>query len=158
MVIANSTGYTSNRFYLAITKVTIRPGSTGFGYKALFCGNDQVKAQLAGLGFRLNLEGKEKVLTQTIDVSKLQSGKEYSILLQNFNIPQYGDTAVNAEVFLQLKTGDEIVSSPVSYSMKTMLQAVCQLNLTSDQLAALKTMCAPYTAIMESWNIENLLK
>ena len=158
MVIANSAGYTSNRFYLAITKVTIRPGSTGFGYKALFCGNDQVKAQLAGLGFRLNLEGKEKVLTQTIDVSKLQSGKEYSILLQNFNIPQYGDSAVNAEVFLQLKTGDEIVSSSVSYSMKSMLQAVCQLNLTSDQLTALKTMCAPYTAIMESWNIENLLK
>ena len=154
MVITDSEGYTSNRFYLAITKVTVRPGSTGFGYKASFYGNEAVLAQVDGIGFRLQLEGKDRVLTQT---AAAVSGKEYSMLLQNFDIANYGETAVNAEVFLKLKSGDEIVTGPVSYSMKTMLQQVCKLSLTNTQLTALRTMCAPYKTIMEDWDIDKIL-
>jgi len=154
MVIADSEGYTSNRFYLAITKVTVRPGSTGFGYKASFYGNEAVLAQIDGIGFRLQLEGKDRVLTQT---AAAVSGKEYSMLLQNFDIAVYGETPVNAEVFLKLKNGNEIVSSPVSYSMKTMLQTVCKQTLTNTQLTTLRTMCAPYKAVMEDWDIDKIL-
>ncbi len=158
MAVKTDSGYTAHRFYLSLTKVTVRPGSTGFGYKALFCGDDTVKAQLRSFGFRLQLEGSDKVLTQTVDISNLESGKEYALLLQNFDIKNYGDTAVNAEVFLTLTTGEELVSSTASFSMKTMLQAVCQLNLTDSQLTALRTMCAPYKSIMEDWDIEKLIK
>lgn len=157
MVIKDQNGYTSNRFYLAITKVTVRPGSTGFGYKAQFYGNSAVMGQLSGFGFRLNLDGKDRTVTQTIDAAGLVSGKEYSLLLQNFDIAQYGQTNVHAEVFLVTNSGDEITSSTVSYSMKTMLQALCETSLTDSQLTALQTMCAPFKAIMENWNIEKLL-
>ena len=154
MVITNATGYTSNRFYSGITKVTVRPGSTGFGYKAQFYGNEAVLAQVDSIGFRLQLDGKDRVLTQT---AAAVSGKEYSMLLQNFDIASYGETAVNAEVFLKLKNGNEIVGNQVSYSMKTMLQQVCHLNLTAAQLTALQAMCIPYKAIMEDWSIDKLL-
>ena len=64
---------------------------------------------------------------------------------------------VNTEVFLLTNSGDEITSSTVSYSMKTMLQALCETSLTDSQLTALQTMCSPFKAIMENWNIEKLL-
>ena len=155
MVIADDTGYTSNRFYLAITKVTVRPGSTGFGYKASFYGNEAILTQVEAVGFRLQLEDKDRVLTQT---ATAVSGKEYSMLLQNFDIASYGETVVNVEVFLKLKSGNEIAGNQVSYSMKTMLQALCNLDLSASQLEAIQAMCAPYTAIMKNWDIDKLLK
>ena len=155
MVIKSEEGYTSNRFYLAITKVTVRPTDTGFGYKAQFYGNSAVLDLVEGVGFKLSLEGSQKILTKT---ATAVSGKEYSMLLQNFDIESYGDTAVNAQVFLQLKNGDQVTTGSASYSMKTMLQEVSKLTLTATQKAALQAMCAPYAAIMDSWDIDKLLK
>lgn len=159
MAIKAEDGYTFHRIYLAITKVNIRPDQTGFGYKAVFYGDEQVLNQLDSFGFKLQLEGQAKVLTQAMEASKLEMGREYSLLLQNFDVEAFGTTDVHAEVFLKLKDGTQIESSTVSYSMKSVLQKLCEsLDVISDtQLQALKTMCLPFKATMSSWNIDALL-
>ena len=158
MVLAADTGYTAHRFYLGITKLSIRTGDVGFGYKAVLYGDSQVLDRISSFGFRLQLEGQETVVTKTVE--NPESGREYSLLLQNFDIANYGDTAVRAEVFLQRKDAPEITSTSVSYSMKTMLQKVCKTihQFTDTQITALRTMCQPYTAIMADWGIDGLLK
>ena len=160
MAIEAQGGYTFHRIYLAITKVTIRPDKTGFGYKAVFYGDDQVLNQLDSFGFKLQLDGQTKVLTTAMDATKLEMGKEYSLLLQNFNVEAFGATDIHAEVFLKLKNGTEIESTTASYSMKTVLQLLCESldAISSAQLQALKTMCLPFKEIMSDWLIDELLK
>jgi len=160
LAIADSEGYTFHRFYLGITKLTLRTGDTGFGYKAKFKGDDAVRSQIDSFGFRLNLAGNETVITKALDGEDLIMGKEYSLLLKDFNIADFGEREVNAEVFLNLKDGTQVESTRVSYSMKTMLQKVCGnlTRFTDSQISALRTMCDPFKAVMQNWNIDELLK
>ena len=159
MVLEGDTGYTSHRFYVGLTKVSIRTADTGFGYKAKFCGDEAVLAAVDSFGFRLNLEGNETVVTKSVAAADLESGREYSLLLENFQIEAYGDMPVHAEVFLKLTDESEICSSRVSYSMKAMLQKVCQdlSSFSAEQLGSLRAMCAPFKAAMEGWGIDDLL-
>lgn len=157
MTIEAETGYTFHRYYLGITKVSVRTGDTGFGYKAMVCGDEMVLSQIESFGFRLNLSGNDTVVTKT--VTEVEMGREYSLLLKNFDIAKYGTTQVNAEVFLNLKDGNTVTSSSVSYSMMTMLQKICTLlaKFEDSQVAALKAMCQPYAEIMKNWDIDAIL-
>ena len=94
-----------------------------------------------------------------MEASELEMGREYSLLLKNFDIERFGETNVNGEVFLKLKSGTEVVSNRVSYSMKTMLQKICQnlAQFTDSQLTALQAMCQPFINSMKTWNIDALL-
>ncbi len=159
MVLADETGYTAHRFYLGIVKITLRPGEIGFGYKARFCGNRAVREQIASFGFSLNLDGNETVETKSLEGTQLDSSKEYSLLLKEFNIPSHGTTNVHTWGFMELKDGTRIESAQVSYSMKTMLQKVCDTldKLTEEQITALRTMCQPFKSVMADWNIDDLL-
>ncbi len=157
MTVETETGYTFHRYYLGITKVSVRTGDTGFGYKAMVCGDEMVLSQIDSFGFRLNLTGNETVVTKT--VAEVEMGREYSLLLKDFDIAKYGTVEVKAEVFLNLKDESTVTSSSVSYSMMTMLQKVCTLlsKFEATQVAALKTMCQPYADIMKNWDIDALL-
>ena len=159
MAIETENGYTFHRFYLGITKVSLRTGDTGFGYKAVFNGDEMVLSNIASFGFKLNLEGNETVIVKSLDASRLEMGREYSLLLKNFDIAKFGETDVNAEVFLKLKGDFEVTSSSVSYSMKTMLHKVSQslTSFTEGQIIALRTMCQPYADIMKNWGIDALV-
>ena len=159
MAIETEDGYTFHRFYMAITKVSLRTGNTGFGYKAVFYGDEMVLANIDSFGFKLNLAGNDTVITKSLDGANLEMGREYSLSLKNFDIATYGEVDVNAEVFLNLKDGEMVTSSSVSYSMMTMLQKVCTIltKFTEGQLQALKTMCQPYADIMKNWGIDAIL-
>jgi len=159
MVLADETGFTAHRFYLGIVKVSLRPKDTGFGYKARFCGDSRVKEQISSFGFSLNLDGNETVETKSLEGSKLDSSREYSLLLKEFSIPDYGTTNVHSWAFMELKDGTRIASSQVSYSMKTMLEKVCDTldKFTESQITALRTMCQPHRETMTHWNIDPLL-
>ena len=118
-----------------------------------------VLANIDSFGFKLNLEGNSTVITKSLDGANLEMGREYSLSLKNFDIEKYGEVNVNAEVFLNLKDGETVTSSSVSYSMMTMLQQVCTIltQLTSGQLQALRAMCQPYADIMKNWGIDAIL-
>jgi len=158
MVIADETGYTAHRFYLGITKLTLRTGDTGFGYKARFRGDGAVVSQLKNFGFSLNLTGHYPVI-KSLEASELDTGKEYSLVLRNFDIPGFGDKAVNATVFMELLDGTKIETDPVSYSMKDMLTRISGSldEFTATQIAAVKAMCQPYQDILKTWGIEALV-
>ena len=143
---------------MGITKVSVRPGETGFGYKAVFYGDEMVLAQLDSFGFTMNLSGSTVELTRMMNASELVMGREYSLLLRNYDIEHFGTADVNAEVLLKLKDGTVIHSSKVSYSMMTMLRQLCQNMdiLSNEQLRALRTMCLPFKAVMSSWGVDAL--
>jgi len=159
MTIADETGYTFHRFYLGLTKVTLRPNSTGFGYKAQFCGDAAVQALVDSFGFQLQLDGQNTVLTQALTSAYWDSQKEFSLVLQNYDIANFGETKVHSQVFLNLKDGTAIESGIVSYSMMTMLQKVCLVlnSFTEDQIQSVKAMCQAYVAYMENWDIDELI-
>ena len=80
------------------------------------------------------------------------------MLLQNFDIKNYGETAVDAQVFIHLKDGTEFVSSTVSYSMKTMLQTIHEhVEDFAQQLESIRAMCAGYESVMKDWNIDQFI-
>jgi len=159
MTATEETGYSFHRFYLGITKVTLRTGEIGFGYKAMFRGDEKVLAQLQGFGFELNLTGNETVVTKSMDASKLDINKEYSLVLRNFDIVKFGETAVNAKVFMTLKDGSTIETDNVSYSMKDMLVKICNsmADFSDTKIQAVKAMCAPFKDAMSGWGIDALL-
>ena len=150
--------YSFHRFYVGITKVTLRPGDTGFGYKARFMGDEQVLAALDSYGFELTLDGCFAVNNER-SAANLDVDREYSLLLRNFDVARYGETQVRARVYLALTDGTVIFSEEVSYSMMDMLGRVCKnLSAYSDaQIQAVQTMCQPYEIYMTGWGIEALL-
>ncbi len=157
LVISDETGCTSHRFYLGITKLTLRTGDTGFGYKARFRGDATVLSQLGSFGFSLNLTGHYPVI-KSLEASALDTGKEYSLVLRDFDIPGFADKAVNATVFMELQDGTKIESDPVSYSMKDMLTKICDSlgDFTDTQIQAVKAMCQPYQQILKNWGLDAL--
>ena len=160
MILVEDGVYSAHRYYVGVTKVTLRTDNKGFGYKATFAGDAKVQEQISRFGFRLWLGDSTNVVVRTLDVSKFDSTKEWSLLLKDFDIINLGDVAVNAEVFMTLKEGDEIVSSTVSYSMKTMLQKINE-NLTAftaEQIQAIQGMFTEEElAVVSQWGIDALL-
>lgn len=156
--IADAQGYTFHRFYMGITHMSLRPSSDGVGYKAVFYGDDAVKQQVAAYGYSLWLDGSDKKLTAQKD-GAFTSGQTLTLLLKNYDVENYGETALNGFVFITLKDGAVIES--VTYSM-TLRSLVEQLNakaeeLTAQQLEAVKNMIARYDSIMSYWNVDNLI-
>ena len=158
LAIADNEGYTFHRFYVGITKVSLRPSNTGFGYKARFCGDPTVLALIDSFGFNLQLSGMNHVVTKSLDGSTLDSSKEYSLLLRNFIMDSYSQTPVNTQAFIKLKDGTTITSATSSYSMRDMIEALNARfeTLNQAQKDALVSFVASYASIMQDWVIENM--
>ena len=158
MAIADKDGYTFHRFYMGITHINLKPGVTGVGYKAVFCGDEQVQKQIAGYGYTLWIGENGKKLSVGKD-GAFESGKTITARLQNFDVANYGETPIFGQVYLTLNDGTIIESSAVSYSFRALLESI---NNTMDafeasQLQALKTMCSNLIETVQNWNIANIL-
>lgn len=155
-------GYSFHRIYLGITHANLRPNVTGVGYKALFCGDDMVKSELSettAYGFNLWLGNEGKRVSASKEKSDFESNHSISLSLKNFDVAQYGEEAVNASVFMNLKDGTIIESTECNYTMRSMLEQI-NSNIGSfsiSQLTALKDMCSKYISYIYSWDINNIL-
>lgn len=151
--------YSFHRFYLGITHMSLKPGVTGVGYKAVFYGDSKVAQQLSGYGYNLWLDGFDKVVNASKDGATFVSGNVLTLRLQNFDVAAYGDTGVNANVFVTLKDGKTITSSGYSYTLKGLLEQVDTMleQLSDTQIAALQTMCKNNIEAMNGWSISNIL-
>lgn len=145
--------YSFHRFYVGITKLSLKPSTTGFGYKAEFYGDKTVQALVAGCGYELWLTDNETV-------SKIKEGftDKLTLRLQNFDVEKYGTVPVNAQVFMTLTDGTVLTSKTCSYSMQDMLKQLDQNMdaLTAQQLLLVRQMCEKYP-VTESWGIDKLL-
>lgn len=163
LAISEEDGYRFHRFYLGLRTVSLRPGVAGFGYKAVFCGDEKVKAALAqqdAFGFALWVT-EDNVISRGMDAADFATGKNgtpLTLCLKNFDVVNHGQTDVYARVYITLADGTRIDSAEYACSMQKMLEQVntdiAQYN--DAQIRAVQTMLAPYADTVSSWNIADI--
>ena len=158
LAIADAEGYTFHRFYVGITKLSLRTGDTGFGYKARFCADPMVRGLIDSFGFNLQLSGTNTVVTKAMEGGALDSNKEYSLLLRNFNMDSHSETPVKTQVFIKLKDGTTVTSTTSAYSMRDMVETLnTQFEaLSQEKKDALVSFVTDYASIMQDWAIGNI--
>lgn len=159
--------YTFHRFYVGITKISIKPSTVGVGYKAVFAGSDTVKAYLdQSQAFGYNIwVNSDNVVTRTFDAQRLTSLDEVTLRVDNFLNPdndtevnrQRAQLPVNATVFVKLSTGEIIETSAVDYSFRDMME-LADANYetySAAQQTALTSLSPIYTETVFDWAIPN---
>ena len=156
MAIQDEQGWSFHRFYLGITHINLRPSVSGIGYKALFCGDDAVKAQLKALGYTIQL-GSYVPQTVYKSCDGITSGKTVTLRLENFDVEAYGETPLSACVTLKLVDGTEIHSQQVSVTLRSVLESLSThfTTLNGQQLSAIRAMIEKH-AIIKTWDIQSL--
>ena len=158
MAIEEENGYTFHRFYMGITHMNLKPDATGVGYKAAFYGDEQVQAQVIGYGYILQLGENGKRLSAGKEETFV-SGQTVTARLQNFDVENYGETAVIGRVYLTLKDGTVIESTACSYTLRSLVEQVAAnaSAFTEAQLSALRDMLARFESTTSKWNIEGIV-
>ena len=162
LTIETENGYTFHRIYLGISHMSLKPGVTGVGYKAIFGGDHMVKAQLdatEGFGYSLWLENNEAI-SRSKGRDGFVSGSQgtpLTLLLKNFDAANFGEARVYANVWLKLADGTQIASSDYSYTLKELVETIndTYLSFTQTQLDAVRNMIER-NPIMQTWRVENL--
>ena len=151
MTISDETGYTFHRFYVGITKLSLAPTTTGFGYKAEFYADNTVKSLFQTAGYSLWIS-PDTVIDRNVDAFR----NTLTLRLNNIDITSYGSTDINAKVNLTLTNGMVIESGISSYSMQDMVEIIdTQLDMLSmEQIQAVQNMLSGYDL---NWNIPNLM-
>ena len=160
VAIETENGYTFHRFYVGITKQSLKPNVTGVGYKAVFCGDEMVQALMPetdAYGYELQL-GDFAPISRSKTRDSFVSGKEVTLRVNNFDVENYGQTELYASVWVNFN-GEIINSSQYTLTLRDMVEAVnAQYKAYSEtQLQAVRDMIAA-NPIMESWSVENILK
>ena len=151
-----------HRFYMGITKLTLKADDVGFGYKAQFAGSDVVKEALSNYGFRLWIPDGQPV-TRALSADRMNEGQELSLRLTHFLDTKLSDTEnnrraqlpVNAVVYLQLKDGTVVETDPVEYTFRQMCEMVnaSYSGLTLPQKRAVEGLSGSFSRIMMGWDI-----
>lgn len=162
LTVGDETGYTFHRFDLYLTHMSLAPAVTGVGYKAVFLGDDVVRGQLAqenAFGYKLWLDGVDKILTLGKGAQDFVSGAPVTLRLRNFDVINHGQTPVCAKVYLQLSDGTVVESSEYSYSLRSLMEIIAgnldKLNQT--QLQAVRDMVNEHINVMKNWALGELL-
>ena len=143
---------------MGITHMNLKPGATGVGYKAAFYGDEQVQAQVIGYGYILQLGENGKRLSSGKE-GTFVSGQTVTARLQNFDVENYGETAVIGRVYLTLEDGTVIESAACSYTLRSLVEQVAAnaSAFTEAQLSALRDMLARFESTTSRWNIEGIM-
>lgn len=157
MAVCENGAVSFHRFFLGVVYVSIQPGSTGLGFKAIFAGDEKVVEQLdpnQAYGYTLGLEGGNEISLYN-DRAHFVSGRKVSMLIHNYDIENFGETRLYASVMIKLRDGTVIQSSQVSTSMRTLLE---DLNthisiLSTLQLTALRRMLQEHP-IIKLWKTD----
>ena len=156
LAIVDEKGYSFHRFYIGITHQSLKPAVTGIGYKALFCGDEMVTANLDSIGFTLGL-GSNVPLTLSKKAEAFTSGKTFTLRIDNYDVQNHGETNLSAAVMLKLTDGTVIETDAYYITLRSLLETL-NLNYTAysaQQLAAVAKMIEKYPVI-RSWKTENL--
>ncbi len=169
MTIDNADGTVSfHRYYLGITKISLRPDTVSVGYKAVFAGTDAVKALLAeedGFGCHLWISPKV-VVTRSYGADQFENKKEVSFRVNNFLNESKTDAEnleraqkeLHAEVFLRFADGTELTSADTSYTFQEMLELANDnyADYSLVQKNALLELSKDYTNVMMTWDVSNI--
>jgi len=152
MTVCTDKGYTFHRFFLGITHMNMKPGKTAFGYRAKFCGDELVRREVDSVGYRIWVNGGQQL-------SRYQYGFRESLTLRlsGIHVEKYGQTPVNAQVFLTLLDGTVVESGTVSRTLRDMVEAADRgwSGYTAVEKYALLDLAARYPVI-QTWNTPNM--
>ena len=158
LTISGMNGISFHRFYVGITYVNLNPSAVGFGYKAVFAGDEMVQRLLDSFGFSMWLGGNAPIeRVKTAD--QFVSGKVVTLLLKNYDVVNFGEQDVSAQVFMQLTDGTKLVSAVCAYSMREVVETI-NANVsayTAEQIHATATMILS-SDVMQTWEVANILK
>ncbi len=156
--------YTFHRFYMGITKVTLRPTTAGIGYKALFAGSDAVKGYIESYGYSMWIKEDLK-LTGVKDGETFVSMGEVTLRIDNFlKAGKDEQNAINAEtpvygsVFVTLASGETLETAAYVCTFRQVMEAVNNnySSFTDTQKSALGDLYDQYPDLMENWSVSNL--
>lgn len=147
-----------------ITKISLKPGNSGMGYKAQFEADDVLARSIQSYGYQLWLEGYP---IHTYSSKEFVSGKELTLRLQNVlssdndlltNLTN-STMKVHARAFVRLSDGTMIQSAVASYDLRQMLELADThySTFTDVQKDALQTMFTNYENILVGWDIPNII-
>ena len=161
MCIHEEDGYSFHRFYIGITHASLRPSSTGVGYKAVFFGDEKVISQLHNvnaLGYSIQIEEyTPKFIYKTRD--SVTSGTPVTIRIDNFDVENYGQSTITAKVILQLNDGTIIESDAYSTTLRAIFEII-NINykdFSSNQLSLISEWIQRH-AVIKKWYVDNLIK
>ncbi len=154
--IADGNSYTFHRFYMGITHATLKPTTKGVGYKAVFAGDDMVKACISSFGYNLQL-GDNAPVAISKDGSELVSKDTWTLRVDNYDAENMGETALSASVFMVIN-GEKISTDAYTTSLKALFETInndASILADSAKKAALATWIASSKA-MKSWAVGNI--
>ena len=152
MTVSENGYYTFHRMYLGITHTSLAPLDTGVGFKATFCGSDEVKAQVKSIGYRLWI-WEDHVITRSVDGFR----DSLSLRIKNFDPVLYGQTPVYATVFMTMQDGTVLESTVNTVTLQEAVESVNRnyTDYTSEQLDAVWAMVEAHP-VMQGWAVDNL--
>ncbi len=159
--------YSFHRFYMAITKASMRPSDVGVGYKAQFVGSEYAEQYLSSttaFGYTMWLEGGQKIM-RGLPAGKFGGDREVTLRIKNFlsgsatteENSQRAETPVYASCYVRLADGTMIETTPVCYTFRDMLEAADDHygEYTELQQKWLHTLSDKFSASMITYDIEN---
>lgn len=151
LVVENEGVYTSHRYAVELTHISLDPAKDALGYKAQVLGDAVVQANVSSVGFNLWVDS-DYVVTKTTDAKQ-----SFSLRLRNILKNNGGETVINGNAFVTFVTGDTVTSEDYGTTMKDTLQMV---NAAWDDYSetlqnAVKALCDDY-AVTKNWNLSNI--
>lgn len=164
MALPNAGSWSFHHGSAQITKISLKPGNSGMGYKAQFEADDVLARSIQSYGYQLWLEGYP---IHTYSSKEFVSGKELTLRLQNVmssdndlltNL-ENASMKVHARAFVRLNDGTMIQSAVASYDLRQMLELADThySTFTDVQKDALQTMFTNYENILIGWDIPNII-
>ncbi|MBE6981990.1 MAG: DUF1349 domain-containing protein [Ruminococcaceae bacterium] len=147
--------YTSHRFRVALTHITLQPSADALGYRAKLFGDDTVLQYADTVGFNLWLDG-EQVRTYTTTAKR-----EITLRLREILANDGGQTDIHATAFVTFRAGENALtktSSPYTTSMKDTLGIINDRwdTFSAAQQDAVKALCDLYFDTVSGWDLYNI--
>ena len=161
LTVADDSGYSFHRFYLGITKLSLKPATVGMGYKAVFAGSEQVKNCLESYGYNLWIY-EDRVVTRSMTAQQFTSLDDVTLRVDNMmsqsnSLQRNLDNAellVNAAVYMTLN-GQTVTTSQQSYTLHQMVNLVYESyeRFTASQQKGVQDMLSQYSQEAEAWGL-----
>jgi len=159
LTVSGEEGYSFHRFFVGVTYMSLEPEVVGLGYKAELHGDDMVMAQLDGakaFTFRLQLEGYNPVY-RYFGSDELVSGDPITLRIRNYDVENYSEHALYAQVSLKLLDGTTIETEEVSLTFRWLTEQVDanHTQYTQEQLTQFQALLQQFE-IVSGWDLPNL--
>ena len=160
MTICTEDRYSFHRFFVGVTHMSLSPETAGLGYKAAIFGDEMVYGELAetkAFSFKLQLEGYNPVYRR-FDSRELTYGEPIVLRIRNYDVENYSEHNLYAQVSLTLNDSTVIEAEAVSLTFHWLAEQVNAnyTDYTSDQLASFKAMLQQFD-VVKKWDISNLI-